>query len=166
MLHHSFFAGTTGYEEAAAQGVVAGINAGLAALQRPPLIVTRADGFLGVMIDDLIVKGTEEPCEHLAALTIKICFTHGRTNSDRMFTSRSEYRMTIRSDNADLRLTDKGTDKYMSYIMSLLNKLFFVGYQAGVISSERWASFQKTKEAITHAGELLRSLLLSPQVRL
>jgi len=54
--------GTTGYEEAAAQGVVAGINAGLAALQRPPFIVTRADGFLGVMIDDLIVKGVEEPC--------------------------------------------------------------------------------------------------------
>lgn len=56
------FIGTTGYEEAAAQGVVAGINAGLAALQRPPFIVTRADGYTGVMIDDLIVKGAEEPC--------------------------------------------------------------------------------------------------------
>jgi tRNA U34 5-carboxymethylaminomethyl modifying enzyme MnmG/GidA len=55
--------GTTGYEEAAAQGVIAGINAGLAALQRSPLIVTRADGFIGVMIDDLTVKGVEEPCE-------------------------------------------------------------------------------------------------------
>lgn len=55
--------GTTGYEEAAAQGVIAGINAGLASLRRPPFIVTRADGFLGVMIDDLIVKGVEEPCE-------------------------------------------------------------------------------------------------------
>lgn len=54
--------GTTGYEEAAAQGIVAGINAGLAALRRPPMTVTRADGFLGVMIDDLIVKGVEEPC--------------------------------------------------------------------------------------------------------
>ena len=54
--------GTTGYEEAAAQGTVAGINAGLAALRRPPMILTRADGFVGVMIDDLIVKGAEEPC--------------------------------------------------------------------------------------------------------
>ncbi|KAG6805009.1 hypothetical protein H0H92_001176, partial [Tricholoma furcatifolium] len=53
--------GTTGYEEAAAQGAVAGINAGLAALHRPPMIITRADGFMGVMIDDLIVKGAEEP---------------------------------------------------------------------------------------------------------
>jgi tRNA uridine 5-carboxymethylaminomethyl modification enzyme len=55
--------GTTGYEEAAAQGVIAGINAGLSAKRLPPLIITRADGFLGVMIDDLIVKGAEEPCE-------------------------------------------------------------------------------------------------------
>ena len=57
------YAGTTGYEEAAGQGVIAGINAGLAALRRPPLVLTRADGFIGVMIDDLIVKGAEEPCE-------------------------------------------------------------------------------------------------------
>lgn len=55
--------GTTGYEEAAAQGAVAGINAGLAALKRAPLVITRADGFMGVMIDDLIVKGVEEPCK-------------------------------------------------------------------------------------------------------
>lgn len=54
--------GTTGYEEAAAQGLVAGINAGLAAQHRPPLVLTRADGYLGVMIDDLTVKGVEEPC--------------------------------------------------------------------------------------------------------
>ena len=60
-------AGTTGYEEAAGQGVVAGINAGLAALHRPPLVVTRADGFIGVMIDDLIVKGAEEPCMYTAS---------------------------------------------------------------------------------------------------
>lgn len=55
--------GTTGYEEAAAQGAVAGINAGLAALQKPPMVLTRADGFTGVMIDDLIIKGAEEPCK-------------------------------------------------------------------------------------------------------
>jgi tRNA U34 5-carboxymethylaminomethyl modifying enzyme MnmG/GidA len=68
----SHFPGTTGYEEAAAQGAVAGINAGLAVLQRQPLTLTRADGFLGVMIDDLIVKGAEEPCERLAAYRIQI----------------------------------------------------------------------------------------------
>ena len=68
---HLHTLGTTGYEEAAAQGAVAGINAGLAALQRQPLTLTRADGFLGVMIDDLIVKGTEEPCERLAASRIQ-----------------------------------------------------------------------------------------------
>lgn len=60
--------GTTGYEEAASQGIVAGINAGLAALHRPPLILTRADGFTGVMIDDLIMKGAEEPCTSLFLL--------------------------------------------------------------------------------------------------
>jgi tRNA uridine 5-carboxymethylaminomethyl modification enzyme len=54
--------GTTGYEEAAAQGILAGINAGLSSLGRPPLIINRADGFMGVMVDDLIVKGAEEPC--------------------------------------------------------------------------------------------------------
>ncbi len=54
--------GTTGYEEAAAQGIVAGINAGLAALQRPPFVLTRAESFIGVLIDDLIVKGADEPC--------------------------------------------------------------------------------------------------------
>ena len=66
--NYSIHTGTTGYEEAAGQGVVAGINAGLAAHRRPPLVLTRADGFLGVMIDDLIVKGAEEPCASPAAL--------------------------------------------------------------------------------------------------
>lgn len=60
---YSIITGTTGYEEAAAQGIIAGINAGLAAFNRPPLVVSRADGYVGVMIDDLIVKGAEEPCK-------------------------------------------------------------------------------------------------------
>ncbi|KAF9074257.1 glucose inhibited division protein A-domain-containing protein [Rhodocollybia butyracea] len=116
--------GTTGYEEAAAQGIVAGINAGLAAQQRPPLILTRADGYTGVMIDDLIMKGTEEPY--------------------RMFTSRSEYRMTLRSDNADLRLTEHGRI-------------------AGVVSDERWSSFQSTRSELAAATELLKSVSQTPQ---
>jgi tRNA uridine 5-carboxymethylaminomethyl modification enzyme len=63
VVFNSVLQGTTGYEEAAAQGAVAGINAGLASLNREPLIISRADGYVGVMIDDLIVKGAEEPCE-------------------------------------------------------------------------------------------------------
>lgn len=62
--------GTTGYEEAAAQGILAGINAGLSSLRLPPLVINRADGFIGVMVDDLIVKGAEEPCESLISATI------------------------------------------------------------------------------------------------
>ncbi|KAJ3570706.1 hypothetical protein NP233_g4230 [Leucocoprinus birnbaumii] len=117
--------GTTGYEEAAAQGIIAGINAGLSALHKPPLILTRADGYTGVMIDDLIVKGAEEPY--------------------RMFTSRSEYRMTIRSDNADLRLTQKGRE-------------------AGVVSDERWSAFEKTKGEIDEAVALLKSFVLKMEL--
>ena len=64
--------GTTGYEEAAAQGALAGINAGLAALGRPPLVLSRADGFLGVMVDDLILKGAEEPCTSFQLVRLRL----------------------------------------------------------------------------------------------
>lgn len=72
--------GTTGYEEAAAQGIVAGINAGLASLGRNPMIVTRADGYVGVMIDDLIVKGAEEPCKHLNSARLAVGIIHSCHN--------------------------------------------------------------------------------------
>jgi len=94
--------GTTGYEEAAAQGIIAGINAGLASQSMPQLVLSRSDGYIGIMIDDLITKGVSEPY--------------------RMFTSRSEYRMSARADNADLRLTAKGRD-------------------LGVVGDKRWSSF-------------------------
>jgi tRNA uridine 5-carboxymethylaminomethyl modification enzyme len=109
--------GTTGYEEAAAQGIIAGINAGLASQFMAPIKLSRSDGYIGIMIDDLITKGVSEPY--------------------RMFTSRSEYRMSARADNADLRLTAKGRE-------------------AGIIREKRWSSFS---DEVTQMEELKAALI-------
>ncbi|KFY36253.1 hypothetical protein V494_05181 [Pseudogymnoascus sp. VKM F-4513 (FW-928)] len=110
--------GTTGYEEAAAQGIVAGINAGLVSQGREPMVLSRSDGYIGIMIDDLITKGVSEPY--------------------RMFTSRSEYRMSARADNADLRLTPKGR-------------------AAGVVSDARWSTFQDISSQMNELEQVLRA---------
>lgn len=114
--------GTTGYEEAAAQGIIAGINAGLASQNKKPMLIGRGDGYIGIMIDDLISKGVTEPY--------------------RMFTSRSEYRMSARADNADLRFTAKGR-------------------VAGVVSDERWNHFQGLVTQMTMLRTLLEETRMS-----
>ena len=110
--------GTTGYEEAAGQGIVAGANAGLASQGRSPLTLTRSDGFIGIMIDDLLTKGVSEPY--------------------RMFTSRSEFRISSRADNADTRLTA-------------------LAREAGIVSEKRWTHYLDTVAQIRELQTLLES---------
>ncbi len=117
--------GTTGYEEAAAQGLMAGINAALAIKNQEPLVLDRAQAYIGVMIDDLVTKGVTEPY--------------------RMFTSRAEYRLTLRADNADARLTQ-------------------IGINIGLVQANRASTFTKKFNKINELSNILKSLKISPNV--
>ncbi len=115
--------GTTGYEEAAAQGLLAGANAAARILGRPPLELKRSEAYIGVLVDDLITRGTSEPY--------------------RMFTSRAEYRLTLREDNADLRLTERGRE-------------------IGLVEDDRWRAFEAYREQVERLGQALRDHWVRP----
>ena len=115
--------GTTGYEEAAAQGLLAGVNAALKIQNKEEFVIDRSEAYIGVMVDDLITKGVDEPY--------------------RMFTSRSEYRLFLRADNADMRLTEKG-------------------YNIGCVSDLRYAVFKAKKQAVDGFRDLSENLFISP----
>jgi tRNA uridine 5-carboxymethylaminomethyl modification enzyme len=117
--------GTSGYEEAACQGIMAGINAALKVRQQPPLILDRTEAYTAILIDDLISKGTNEPY--------------------RMFTSRAEFRLHLRIDNADRRLTPHGR-------------------RVGLISNQAWADFQAKQERLSDMKNLLESTRLTPEM--
>jgi len=116
--------GTTGYEEAAAQGMLAGINAGLASKGKEPWLPKRSESYIGVLVDDLITRGVQEPY--------------------RMFTSRAEYRLSLREDNADMRLTS-------------------IGRELGLVNDHRWEVFCRKQEAVSRETSRLQDIWIGPK---
>lgn len=127
-IKNLFFAGqvngSSGYEEAAAQGLIAGINAAMSLKNREPLVLDRSEAYIGVLIDDLITKGTNEPY--------------------RMMTSRAEYRLLLRQDNADERLTEKG-------------------HETGLVTDERYQRFENKKQKIGNEIERIKNIKITPK---